>query len=83
MGYNPEVSSEEFAIDLTGVGNGKAKSYTIPEGDYTVILTDLEKGTSNNNNPQWIWTFEVGNGPHVGVLPKDVDSNHCCRHLED
>ena len=70
MGYNPEVSSEEFAIDLTGVGNGKSKSYTIPEGDYTVILTDLEKGISSNNNPQWIWTFEVGNGPHVGFSLK-------------
>ncbi len=63
MPHNTPSTGETFEIDLSGVPTG----YTIPNGEYTVELMNVEQGVSKSDNPQYIWYFEVVDHPqHSG-----------------
>lgn len=55
----PGGSDQSFEVDLTGVNTG----FVIPDGEYIVVLVDVEQGVSKADNPQYIWTFEVVDHP--------------------
>lgn len=56
------VSNDSFEIDLTNVQSG----FTIPDGNYKAKCVEIEQGVSKSGNPQFIWTFEVTEGDHIG-----------------
>lgn len=66
-GKNTAPAGDEYTVDLTDV---QQNSYTIPDGVYKVKCVDVEQGVSKGGNPQFIWTFEVVDGPHKGFSPK-------------
>ena len=58
--------SDNFEVDLTEVSDG----FTIPDGNYKVKCIDIEQGVSKAGNPQFIWTFEISEGNHIGFQSK-------------
>lgn len=65
-GVPSNVSSDSFEVDLTNIQGG----FTIPDGNYKVKCVDVEQGVSKGGNPQFIWTFEVSEGDHIGFQSK-------------
>lgn len=59
-------STDNYEIDLTGVTNG----FTIPDGNYKVVCTDIEQSVSKGGNPMFVWSFEVAEGPYAGFQSK-------------
>tara|TARA_R100000152_G_C6778997_1_gene210180 strand:- start:2349 stop:2801 length:453 start_codon:yes stop_codon:yes gene_type:complete len=70
---NPEALDQEWEIDLSEVSSGKKKTsnddpkrFCIPDGPYAVKVTDVNREMSSNDNPMFVWDFEVCDGPHTG-----------------
>lgn len=60
------VTSDDYEVDLTDVSNG----FTIPDGNYKVVCTDIEQSVSKGGNPMFVWSFEISEGPHAGFQSK-------------
>lgn len=67
MPTNGSVASDKFEVDLTNV---QENSFTIPDGNYKVKCTEVEQGVSKAGNPQFIWSFEISEGNHLGFQLK-------------
>tara|TARA_Y100000593_G_C4240794_1_gene302033 strand:+ start:430 stop:891 length:462 start_codon:yes stop_codon:yes gene_type:complete len=73
---NPEELDSEWTIDLSEVEatkkkkadafNEDPKRYCIPDGEYAVRVTNVNKEESKAGNPMFVWDFEVCDGPHTG-----------------
>lgn len=59
-------AADNFSVDLTDVQD----NFKIPDGNYKVKCIDIEQGVSKAGNPQFIWTFEISEGDHVGFQSK-------------
>lgn len=57
---------DNYEVDLTGVTNG----FTIPDGNYKVVCTDIEQSVSKGGNPMFVWSFEVSEGQYTGFQSK-------------
>ena len=70
---NPEDLDNEWSIDLSDVQTSNKKSenddpkrYCVPDGEYAVRVTNVNKEESKAGNPMFVWDFEVCEGPHTG-----------------
>lgn len=57
------VSDGEFMVDLNGV---ELNSYTIPDGAYRVVCTNVEQQVSKGGNPMFVWDFSIASGDYAG-----------------
>lgn len=58
-------SKNSIDLDFTGV-ESRVANYTIPDGTYTVKVTDVEKQESNDKPDAMIVSFEVSKGKQKG-----------------
>lgn len=70
---NPEELDSEWEVDLSAVeatkkkpANDDPKRYCIPDGEYAVRVTNVNKEESKAGNPMFVWDFEVCDGGHNG-----------------
>ena len=70
---NPEdMDTEDFVVDLTEQEPVKApqssdpKRYCIPDGEYAVVVTDVNKEKSKAGNDMFVWDMEIPEGDHEG-----------------
>tara|TARA_Y100000114_G_C11731026_1_gene313590 strand:+ start:556 stop:1008 length:453 start_codon:yes stop_codon:yes gene_type:complete len=70
---NPEELDSEWTIDLSEAqsstkkpANDDPKRYCIPDGEYAVRVTNVNREESKAGNPMFVWDFEVCDGPHTG-----------------
>ena len=71
---NPEELDSEWEVDLSEVeaskkkkpANDDPKRFCIPDGEYAVRVTNVNKEESKKGNPMFVWDFEVCDGEHTG-----------------